>query len=250
MTKVARKRITAPRIVQPGTGRSPLLIGLVALLLLALGWQAFEYGRYQAGYDKAAESHQQEMLMERIRQQEELVSGLRLEVARYRSEAQIEGDAARTVQDDLVAMQAERAELKKEVEFLRGLVAESSGPLYIRDFRLEAGEGERQFRYQLTVAQLLENVKATRGSLKLLVSGKMDDQDKQLKMAEVDQEERSSVALKFRHFQDVAGVMLLPAGFQPETLTIEISPKSKKLKQLTRVFDWAVASGEETADGT
>jgi hypothetical protein len=91
----------------------------------------------------------------------------------------------------------------------------------------------------LTVAQALRNVGTTEGELRLKVAGKDADGARQkLDLAELGDDGSPSRPLRFTHYQDVEGVIRLPQGFQPESVTIEIRPKNKGLKRVSEVFQW------------
>lgn len=236
---VQPRRIATPRILQPsGTGSLwLLLVGLLGLVLWT--WQMFEAGRGWAGYDFERSRSRETELQARIEQLESSVSQLRLEAASNARASQIDRDAVRQAQVTLTELQAERSRLTKEVNFLRGLLSAGRGPLHVRSFVLSEA-GDNGFRYQLTVAQALRNIGATEGELRLSVSGRDAGGDRdRLGLDQLSKAGKRGVPLRFMHYQDLEGVIRLPQGFQPESVTIEIRPKNKSLKRVTEVFPWA-----------
>lgn len=235
---VQPRRIITPRIIQPGGSGNLwlLVVGLLGLVLWT--WQVFEAGRGWAGYDFERNRAEDTALQARIEQLESTVRELRLEAAANARASQIDRDAVRQAQNMLAELQGERSELRKEVSLLRGLLSAGRGPLHVRSFNL-VEQADGQVRYRLTVAQALRNIGATRGEVRLLVSGK-DGQGEQrrLDLPEISKLEGSGLPIRFMHFQDLEGVMRLPADFQPESVTIEIRPKNKGLKRVSEVFPW------------
>lgn len=236
---VQPRRILTPRIVQPA-GSSNFWLLILGLLGLALWtWQIFEAGRGWAGYDFERSRTREAQLQARIEQLESSVGQLRLEAASNARASQIDRDAVRQAQASLTELQAERSRLTKEVSFLRGLLSAGRGPLHVRSFQITA-DASGGFRYKLTVAQALRNIGATQGSLRLTVSGRdAEGERSKLGLDEIGDTGRRGVPLRFTHYQDLDGVIRLPKGFEPESVTIEIRPKNKGLKRVTEVFPWA-----------
>ena len=121
MARVKGPRIKAPKIVEPGR-RLVLWLTLGALILL-IGWTwfAYDFGRQDAGFHSAAAGDRQQRLRAKIRALEKERVQLLLTAANHQRASQIDRDAARRVQQDIKSLQDERAELKRQVAFLKGL---------------------------------------------------------------------------------------------------------------------------------
>ena len=49
-----------------------------------------------------------------------------------------------------------------------------------------------------------------------------------------------SVKFKFRYFQNLSGILILPKGFLPEQVEVVVKSKGKKAMRLERLFDWKI----------
>jgi hypothetical protein len=236
---VQPRRIATPRIVQSGGGGLALLV--VGLLGLALwSWQLFEAGRGWAGYDFERNQAAQTALQARIEELEASVKQLRLEAASHARASQIDRDAVRQARESLAELTAERAELLQEVSLLQGLLSNGRGPLHVQNFSLQE-QADGSVRYRFTLVQALKTIRVTKGSVHLKVAGAEAGKERKLELKELQEGGGSSLPVSFTHFQDLEGVIRLPKGFEPESVTIDIRPKSKKLKRVTEVFDWQLA---------
>lgn len=213
-----------------------IAVGLLGLALWS--WQLFEAGRGWAGYDFEHSRAQEMALRARIEELEASMAQLRLEAASHARASQIDRDAVRQAQATLAELETERSELSQEVGLLRGLLSAGRGPLHVQNFSLHA-EPDGGYRYRFTLVQALRNIRVTTGTVRLRVSGSEGGNGRQLGMDELGGE--NSLAVRFTHYQDLEGVIRLPKGFQPESVTIDIRPKNKKLKRVTEVFQWQLA---------
>ncbi len=203
---------------------------LFAVLLVTLIWQSFETGRFRGGYDNARAVRQHDRLRDTIVEQDQQLSELSHEAARYLRSSQIDTETIRATKIDMRGLFDERAELKKEVGFLRGLLSAQNGPLYIRDVELTLGEDAQQLLYSFALAQALDDFGTTRGKLAITLIGKLDGKQKKLK--------QTTVKLEFVHYQQVQGSIVLPEGFESQSLRLDVMPSSKKLKKFSKDIAW------------
>ena len=212
------------------------------LMLLALiggiAWQAYEFGVRQGGFDRVRSESDISRLGQDLAQAETALKEARSEAVRYRRQAEIEVEANRRLQEQLLAVQRERADLKSEVEMLRSLISNNNGSLYIRNFSLLPLDEENRYRYSFTIVQVLEKVETTRGKLVMKLSGRLKGKSKRLDRSEFSPDGEKVVKLEFSNYQDVSGEMQLPEGFQPRSLLVEFLPRNKELKKLSRRFSW------------
>ncbi|MGV6825754.1 MAG: DUF6776 family protein [bacterium] len=237
MAKVRVRPVLSPRIHQPDDPWRPVWVVAFVLLLGWLAWQIFEIGRQRGGYDHDRAVRQKQALQTLTVEQQQEISQLSQEVARYRRSSEIDSAAVRKSQVDMTALLNERADLKREVGFLRGLVSSDSGPLYIRDFQLEL-EAENKYRFSFTIAQALENTGLTRGKLKPVLVGTLNGKAAELTESQFSERDKDERKLEFRNYQEIEGVFSLPPEFTPELFRIDVIPKSKKIRAFSKEQSW------------
>jgi cell division protein FtsL len=231
-------RVKSPRIIQHRERKNHWLWGLGMLVLAVALWQVYQFGRIQGGYDdRRVQAERQQLLAELNRLQEQL-ERFQGEAARYRRQAQIEQQAGRELQQELIRFQDEQARLRSEVKLLKGLISSGAGSLYIKDFRLEPAGEPGRYRYAFTLVQVKEKVETTRGKLVMKLSGVMGKQKKRLDRAAFSPDGEKVIKLEFKHYEDVAGEILLPEKFRPRELKIEFLPRNKELKKLETTIPW------------
>ncbi|MFM1892569.1 MAG: hypothetical protein RLZ44_1646 [Pseudomonadota bacterium] len=241
MARVVSRRIVTPRIVQPGSGGRRWLVFVGVLVLLGWTYLTYDLGRQQAGYHSGRAAAQRAEARAEIQALKTERDELRLRAASHERASQIDRGAAQQVQDQIKTLQEERAALKREVAFLRELIAADDGPLRLRDFRLDPLEQDHHYRYRFTVAQAGEDAGTVRGEIGVTVTGQRDGKAQTLTLEDLTEGELAVHKMRFRNFQDVEGAIELPKGFTPEALEVEIRPEGDKLKPVKRLFEWQLA---------
>ncbi len=243
-------RVRSPRIVQHDDHRRRWWLFAALLLLLAAMWQVFEFGKRRGGYDASKVLAERMQLAQKMAGLEKKLDEARAETARYRRQAQIERQASRQLQEELMRQQERVSSLQAEVQMLKGLVSSGAGTLYVRDLKVEpAGEAAR-YRYRFTLVQVKEDVELTRGKLLMKLSGTLGKRRQKLDRSQFSPDGEKAVKLEFHNYQDVEGEIRLPEGFVPQELRIEFLPRNKQLKKLQVVFPWPKTEQGEKRRGT
>lgn len=237
------RRSNTPKIVQPGAQRSPLWWLLLPLVLVAVAWGAYEYGRAQVIFDAGEAREQISSLELQVDKLETERADLYQRLAALERSGQIDREAARTVREEIKLIQDEQLKMEEELVFLRGIVSGRSagkGSLRIQDFKLEAQELGKGVRYSFTVSHVLEGLKQATGHIRLTVEGVQEGEAKALGLAAVTEDKTESLKMRFKYFQKVSGVLQLPEGFIANSITIDIKPDGKKLSPLTQRYKWSL----------
>jgi hypothetical protein len=218
------------------------------LFLLALAvwtWQVFEFGYQRGGYAAGFRVEVEESLRERVAELEEQRDALRQEAARFERSSQVDRAAVDEVQEDVRALQNERAELRREVAFLKTLVSggevagAGAAELALADERLTA-VGERRFEFEVTLSKQTDDSKTVTGDAVVSVEGTVDGIEKTLDMATITEGKRSRIGVRFKNFQKLKADIMVPENFEPEQIKVSVAPKGKQYKSLERVYDWQV----------
>jgi len=208
------------------------------ILLVATGFGLYYFGQQSAGFFQTEATQTQERLELNVSQLNNDKVVLRDQLALAQRSAEVDSQAYLQVKENLKALQQEILELREEVGFYRGIVApkESSSGLRIDRLEITKASGKRLFRYNLVLTQVLKNHRNVRGTFKLIVEGVQNDRPKKLKMNRVTVAKKKYVEFKFKYFQKFEGDLVLPKGFSPREVIVEVS--ARKQKKLSGSFDW------------
>lgn len=235
-----RSNFEAPRIVQPGGSSGRWLWWMLFVLLAALlAWQAFEFGKQRGGFDTGICDQRMQQLQSQIAGLQQERDELQARAARFERSAQIDRTAVQQAQQDLEALQEERAQLRQETEFLKSLVSGDVSILQLSDVELTGGGQAGDYVFSLTVSKRARDNERVRGKLVVSVIGESDDEETELKQEKLGIDS-AKLVLGFMNFQDIEGQISLPEGFVPTGLKVAVEPKGDTFKSFEQTFPWAV----------
>lgn len=240
MGKIKPMRVPTPRIVQPSDRSRAWLWILVIVALGAWSWQVFEFGRQQAGFSVTECSSAAAALERRIAELEEERDDLRAAAARLERSGQIDRAAADGVQGEIRSLQNERAELKREVAFLKSLVSGEEHQLALTDHRL-AEIGERAYRFEVTLSKSSDKAGTVEGEVVFSVKGEAEGVLRTLDMEALTDGRRNRIGIKFKNFQKLSADLRLPEGFEPSEVVVEVKPRVQGFGAFQQTFAWSLS---------
>lgn len=216
-------------------------IALVMVGLIAMAWAIFQYGHSRAGLDNESLYEERELLREQIRLEKGNSQKLRERIAILERTTQVDKGAYGNVEKSLKQAQDEMLELKEEVAFYRGIVApsEAASGLNIASFKVsEIGE-ERVYRFKLVLTQLKSNKRVVKGYARIVFEGVKNGSQQALSLKDVSGGKMDKLKLRFKYFQNNEGEIVLPKGFLPSRVLVDVVPSGKGATRLKKTFDWS-----------
>ena len=216
------------------------IIVIVAVSLFAV-WTAYSLGYRKAGYDNNVLNNEQQNLQEQIYQLGQKNTELRNKYIHLQRSTLVDKQAMTEVDTSLHDLQDEILELKEEIAFYRGIVApvETASGLNITSLKLH-GIGENSgYHFKLVLTQLMKNDSMVKGKAKIYVDGILDGMQKQFDIVELSGGNLKDLNLKFKYFQNIEGDIVLPQGFVPSRVLIDLLPSGNHTTRIKKTFDWS-----------
>lgn len=229
-----------------GTARTWLVRGFFALLVIVAGYLVFEYGRISAGYDIVDAAREREVLEDHIDSLDDEIADLEQEVAQLETDREIDREAYKVVEKSLLDLQEKIQEQKDAIAFYRGIVSPADGRpgLRVQDLKLTRGAEEREFNLRLVLVQAKKHDRKVSGDVALSVEGSQDGEAKTYTYAELlpaDAEE--GWPFSFRYFQDFDRRLVLPDGFTPERIKVEVRSRTRSISSIEESYTWVTSQG-------
>jgi len=225
----------------PGAGPSFGMRAGIAVALLVAGYLLFEFGRIQADYAIVERITAEREFRERISELQAEIEELKQEIALEKTHRGIEREAYQVVEENLAALEAKIQEQSDAIAFYRGIVSPQDGGrgLKVQDLKLTKGAEEGHYNLRLVLVQVMQHDRSVKGEVDFSLEGLQDGvattyQFQELLPADSD----SSWPFAFRYFQDFDRELVIPVGFAPEKINVEVVSRTKSIASIKQTFAW------------
>lgn len=219
---------------------------IVVALIVVSAYLIFEYGRISAGYDIVEAGNISQVYEDRIMQLEDNIIELKQEVAILETNRAVDRESYKEVEASLGTLQAKIQEQRDAIGFYRGIVSPSDGNsgLRIQDLKFTRGKSEREFNVRLVLVQAMKHDRKVSGEVSLSFVGEQNGAEMTYAFTQlVPEDADQSWPFSFRYFQDFDRQLVLPDGFTPERITVEVRSKTRSISSIEESFAWATSQG-------
>ena len=219
---------------------------VVGVLIVVCGYLVFEFGRIQANYNIVDAARERQAMEDRIAGLTAEIVSLNEEVALLETHRDIDSEAYKQVEGSLTELQATIQAQKDEIAFYRGIISPDDGTagLRVQDLRLSRGDDERSYNVRLVLVQALKHDRKVTGDVNLTIEGTQDGTTMSYAYTQLlPESEESTWAFSFRYFQDFDREIVLPDGFTPERINIEVRSRTRSISSIEESFAWTNSLG-------
>lgn len=239
---MSRVDVASNNPAQNGVSTRDIVIRtLVVALIIGAGYLVFEFGRIQAGYDIVQAAEDRQAFEERIEALESEITALNEEIAKLETHRAIDREAYDDVEASLTELQAKIQEQRDAIAFYRGIVSPKDGNagLRVQDLRLTRGNAEREYSIRLVLVQAMKHDRKVTGDVNLSIAGLENGVEKSYSYSELLPEDADRKwAFSFRYFQDFDRQVVLPDGFMPERINVQVQSRTRSIASIEESFSW------------
>ena len=211
----------------------------LALVLALAGGLLFLAGYYAGGRTSAGAVAGEVFPVATQADPEKALLAQELEIARTTSE--VNRAALDLLRGEIAGYKEQVAGLEEGLRFYRSLMApgEIVQGLSLRALELVALEGERRYAFRIVAQQEARKHELLKGGLSAEVYGLLGGERVSYPLAQLAEEvDDEVVALKFRYFQAVEGMLTLPEGFAPGGVRVVARATSPQKAEVTEDYPW------------
>lgn len=219
---------------------------VVAVMVGVCSYLIFEFGRIQADYNIVEATGERQAYQHRIATLEAEIVAFKEQLALLETHQDIDREAYKEVESSLTALQAKIQEQQDAIAFYRGIVSpEDSKPgLRVQNLRLTRGKSERTYNIRLVLVQSMRHDRKVSGDVNLSIDGNQGGVEKTYGLAQLlPESEDVAWAFSFRYFQDFDRQVVLPDGFTPERIKVEVRSKTRSIASIEESYSWATTAG-------
>ena len=220
--------------------RAVLIVGTLGMLIAL--YLMYEWGRFEGGYSKFAEIQQRRELNAKLESLQNENERLRVAVAAAELDRKVEIKAYADVEKNLADLQGQVLKHREQLTFYRGIVSpeDGIGGLRIQRFQVLPGAADHHYRLRLVLVQSMRQESVVSGSVIVQLEGVRENRPVQLPLSEAAKTERADGQLpfQFRYFQNLEQDIVLPDGFEPRAVTVEV--RSPRMDPVRESYSWRV----------
>ncbi|OGT29580.1 MAG: hypothetical protein A2W28_02355 [Gammaproteobacteria bacterium RBG_16_51_14] len=226
----------------------PLQIFLAIVILSStftlLAWGLLENGHWHYIRAQLASNEESKLLWDVNRNLEEENAKLRERLIILERATQIDMETTAGLQEVIRTRQDEVYRLKGELEFYQGIMESTrdSKGLNVQGLHIVA-LSEKRYQYKLVLTNVTKNDMVAKGFVKVFLEGMQDGKLQVLNLEELTQEQPIDLSFKFKHFKRLEGNLVLPDGFEPTRVIVQLHLNENKKSESERVFEWPLKAG-------
>jgi len=173
------------------------------------------------------------------------------QLTHYQVTSDVDHQAAESVRQQVLQQQEKIGELERSVAVYRMMLArDQRNPKGVGygAFSVVANEEENAFHVKLAVQKLSENDSDFEGELRWLVVGRENEKEKKYplyKLAVVKENESpltDTIPLSFKIFQNVEADIVLPEGFVPSRIELQVTSPRRDATRVDGQLEWPTVS--------
>ena len=219
-----------------------LIVGLV----IVSGYLIFEFGRIKAGYDIVDAGNTSQAYEDHIVELNQQIADLKQEIALLETNREVDRESYKQVENSLSTLQSKIQEQRAAIAFYRGIVSPSDGNsgLRVQDLKLIRGKDEREFNVRLVLVQAMTHDRKVSGDVNLVIAGTQNGVETSYALSQlIPDEGEQAWPFSFRYFQDFDRQLVLPDGFTPERITVEVRSRTRSISSIEESFAWTTSQG-------
>jgi hypothetical protein len=224
-----------------GTARNWVLTLAVMAAVVLAAYLSFEFGRIQADFNVVDAMDERKSYEERIAQLDQEIVGLKQEIELQETHRDIERTAYKEIEMSLGNLENKIQEQRDAIAFYRGIISPADGGkgLRVQDFKVSKGKEDREFNLRLVLVQVKQHDRSVKGSVDVQFEGEQDGVAKTYTLKDLTAPDTdSSWPFAFRYFQNFDRQLILPVGFSPERINIEVRSRTKSVAGMKQTFLW------------
>lgn len=241
------ENVVAPRKTSAnmhGSARNLALSATVVLVIVLAGYLSFEFGRIQADFNIVDVLEARDAYEVRIDRLNKRIEALKQEVALEQTHRDIEQTAYAEIETGLGKLENKIQEQREAIAFYRGIISPADGGrgLRVQDLKLTKGKEDRAYNLSIVLVQVMQHDRTVKGDVDFQLEGDQDGVAKTYRLEELLPPDANSYwPFAFRYFQNFERELILPVGFSPERINIEVRSRTKSVASKKQSFLWQTA---------
>lgn len=166
---------------------------------------------------------------------------LQQQIANLELAAELNEQAMNRLREQLVSWRERSEQQSEQIQFYLSLMDPASGSdgVFVDRADIAATAEPGRFRYQVVVGQKSQNHDRVTGSMNILVHNGASNPVQSVQLGELS-DQQTPLPLGFKFFQNLEGVIYLPADFEPSGWTLQFDIRTPVRQVFSQDLEWQV----------
>lgn len=212
-----------------------------AVVLASGGYLLYEFGRLQGGYSALNQQKERIEVEVILAERDDSIDELQRQLTLLEISKEIDRITYDEVEKNLNQLQARVQAQDEELAFYKEIISPQDGDMGLRIHNLEVSSVDSAQRYKLRVvlAQAIVQDQLVTGIVKFNIAGTQDGQMLDLDLRDLAPDgDTDDLTYTFRYFQSLEQELILPVGFEPDWVNVEIWPREPEGERISQSFRW------------
>ncbi|MAA66364.1 MAG: hypothetical protein CL581_16530 [Alteromonadaceae bacterium] len=224
---------------RPGQGIRRFLILLTFSVVAAM--LGYMFGMAQGGFRFSDMTKTRNLLSEELDELRTKSTTLQQERINLERGRRIDQQALKQARETIAGLETRMVSLNSDLTFYKNIMAPSQSDtgLQVQRFEIDARRKANAFAYKLVLTQVGDNKSYIEGVVAVNVIGMQDGERQVIPLRDLaDEVEDLGIHFRYRYFQDIKGVLVLPEQFEPIEIQVVAKSQGRKAAKSERTFDW------------
>lgn len=211
-------------------------------VLLVLLWLASLGGAYWWG-SRGSVSADARVQRDLLLAEQSALADARQQISNLSTGAALDRQAVEEVRAVIREQKTQIANLREELALYRDTMDPSDREkgISVRSWTVQATAEPSRFLYRAVVQQLASKHQNLKGQLQVKLSGRDTEGERSYPLEDLSEQFKAEQGkLQFKYFQIVVGELVLPEGFEPQSVDLSASTRSPIKLEAAKQFNWQV----------
>lgn len=214
----------------------------IVVLIGAGLYLSFELGRYRSGFSVLDERRRSQAVATELELRDQRIEELERQLAILETSQDIDQEAYADVEADLAELEARIQAQEEELVFYRGIVSPDDGiaGLRIQNVEIVPASGPATHTLHVLLVQAIVHTDRVTGSVRASLHGTEAGEAVEYGLDDLGSDSRATdMPYAFRYFENLETGLVLPEGFEPVEVEIQVWPGSPRGETIVQTFSWA-----------
>lgn len=222
--------------------KTRLLWGVSVIALIIAGYFVYRFGQAKGGFDARESSSQVRQLQAQNKHLSDTNQKLKHEMAMLETGQTIDTTSYQQLQETVKTLENTLSAQNKELRFYRQVMSpeEKVEGLHVLNPRVSKLENSQEYQLDMVIYQYHKIIRDLKGKVVLTIQGEQNGVPQEYALQNLFSDNNGqSPEFSFRYFQSYGLRFVVPEGYVPNALNVQIIPATRGYKPVSKTLEWS-----------